>query len=364
MVQEFRAREVTLHGSARQRGRIHGEALRETIQDTLNDFAESIEKGAGIATAELFPRIVHETSFISMAKRWTPAAVEEVLGISEGSGSSMDALFAWQLVQEMAWFPKMIGAPLPTTPACTSLGSCPADGPTVVAQTVDGTGWGKDRGIVMHVDDPDTGIRAHILSWPGLVGVYGLNDCGIGVCCNSMYFDVSNSTSGLTALFTVRGILSQRTFEDADRFIRAVPHASGTNFMVGGPGHTVSYEVSSKEVASYVPASKACITYHTNHALAIGDRVKPETAGWDTNSIARFASARRRMEKAPQTMTWQDAREIISSHDDEENPICRHYQSDEAGMTLWGIVIECSPDPVLHVSTGPPCSNEFRSFGF
>jgi hypothetical protein len=364
LVEEFRAVAITLSGNPRERGRVHGEALRPQILDAINGFSDEIRKNTRLDPSELFSRMTHQTDFMAMANRWTPGALEEVRGISEASGVGLDTLFAWQCIQEMAWYPQKDVVPLPTTLSCTSLGCAPAGGQTIVAQTVDGTGWGRGRGVVMHLDDPDTGIKAHILSWPGLVGVYGLNDRGIGVCCNSMFLDVTNSTSGLTALFTVRGILAQRTFEDTDRFIRSVPHASGTNFMVGAPGHAVSYEVSAKNVVAYAPSPEAEMTYHTNHALATDDRVPPEAEGWDTNSAARLVSVRRRMEEAPQPMTWEDARAIISSHDDEEHPICRHYQGDEAGMTLWGIVVECSPDPVLHVSSGPPCCTEFRSFAF
>jgi hypothetical protein len=360
----FNAVEITLTGSPRARGRTHGEALRPQILDAVSGFSEAARKSTGLEPSELFSRVANQTDFRTMAGQWTPGALEEMHGISETSGIDADTVFAWQCIQEMAWYPQQHAVPLPTTLSCTSLGYAPAGGETIVAQTVDGTGWGRSRGVVMHVDDPDTGIKAHILSWPGLVGVYGLNDRGVGVCCNSMFLDVTNSTSGLTALFTVRGILAQRTFEDTDRFIRSVPHASGTNFMVGGPGHAVSYEVSAKGVVAYVPSPDAAKTYHTNHALATDDLVPPAVDGWDTNSVARLASVRRRMEEAPQTMTWEDARTIISSHDDAEHPICRHYQGDEAGMTLWGIVMECSPDPVLHVSSGPPCCTEFRSFGF
>lgn len=367
MLEPFHADELTLTGLPRERGRIHGEILRSQIHDAIVGSGDAVRE-AGLDPDRIRHQIVHQPGFLAAAERWTPDLVEEVRGIAEGAGLSFDALMTWQLVQEMAWYPaKHIEIPVAT--ACTSLGSCPSPEATIVAQTVDGTGWGHGRELITHFTDPDTGIRSHIIGWPGHIGVYGLNDRGIGICCNSMFMDVSNSSDGLGALFTVRAVLAQPTFEDADRFIRTVPHASGTNFMVGGPGHAASYEVSAKGVATYAPSPHATITYHTNHVMANEDRVLPsvpgyDQPGWDTNSRTRFASAQRRMENLDHPMTWEDAREIISSHD-EEHPICRHYKGDTAGMTLFGLIMECSSSsPVIHISTGPPCSTEFRAFGF
>jgi hypothetical protein len=363
-MEPFRLHELTLSGTPRERGRTHGETLRPEIQEAIAAHSDAVVRATGLEPGRLFERVVHGSGFLTAAERWTPDLVEEVRGIAEGSGRDFDTLFAWQLIQEMAWYPQKHVLSEAAVPLCTSLGSCPAEGSTIIAQTVDGTGWGRGRGMITHVTDPETGIRANVLGWPGLIGVYGMNDRGIGICCNSMFMDVSNSPTGLGALFAVRKVLAQSTFEDVDAFVRGVPHASGTNFMIGAPGHAVSYEVSAAAVEAYTPDGNAPVTYHTNHVLANPDRVTVEMEGWDTNSRTRFSAVQARMQAAPRHLAWEDARAIISSHDDPEHPICRHYQSDEAGMTLFGIVIECSPEPVLHVSSGPPCCTEFRTFDF
>jgi hypothetical protein len=33
-------------------------------------------------------------------------------------------------------------------------------------------------------------------------------------------------------------------------------------------------------------------------------------------------------------------------------------------VTCFGIIMECAPKPVLHLSSGLPCCTEFRDFGF
>ncbi|HEV3309544.1 MAG TPA: C45 family peptidase [Chloroflexota bacterium] len=363
-MEPFHAYELTLTQGSRERGLIHGETLRAQIVDAVDGFAEALKKAGKNPEAIAFS-MVHEYGYLAAAERWTPWLVEEIRGIADGAGLPFERIMAWQLVQEMAWVPQLDPSAAPLATACTSLGSWTSTGSTIVAQTVDGTGWGHGRELITHLTDPETAIRAHVIGWPGHVGVYGLNDHGIGICCNSMFIDVTNSTVGLSALFTVRGVLAQRTLDDADRFIRGVSHASGTNFMIGGPGRAVSYEVSAKGIAAYEPSPDSRITYHTNHVIANADRVAPNIPGWDTNTKARLASVERRMNERNSAMTWEDAREVISSHDDEENPICRHFTGDAAAMTLYGLVMECSAErPVIHIATGPPCCTEFRAFGF
>ena len=81
----------------------------------------------------------------------------------------------------------------------------------------------------------NSGWQAYIITYPGVTGIYGLNNHGVGVCLNAMGAFMNHSPNGLGTIFVVRGILAQTTLDEAIRFVREVPHASGENYTIGGP---------------------------------------------------------------------------------------------------------------------------------
>jgi hypothetical protein len=94
---------LVLEGSARERGRIHGESLRVEIQemvDGLGEWARSV----GADPADYAARIVRETGFLDAAERWVPHVVEEIRGIAEGSGIDFETIFVWNLNDEAEWY--------------------------------------------------------------------------------------------------------------------------------------------------------------------------------------------------------------------------------------------------------------------
>jgi hypothetical protein len=363
MIQPFRMYEVTLRGPARERGRAHGEAVRGPIIEAIGAFSEALGSAVHVHPAEIYRRMLAETHFHAAAERWTPELIEETRGIGEGAGIDFDTIMAWQFVQEVMWFVTDRFPAAPSVLSCTALGSCPSNGPTILAQTADNPPFIFGRQTLLHLTD-DRGIKSHVLTFPGIVGVYGLNDRGIGVCINAMVPCMAHSPAGLGASFIARGILAQSSFESAEWFIRGVPHASGNNFTIGGPGRVVAYECSANRVKSYMPETDAPITYHTNHPLANDDTVEFDNPLGLANSTTRFDTVRRYLEESPQPVTWERVRDILSSHDDADHPICRHPGAEDGSVTCFGIIMECAPEPILHLSSGPPCCTEFRDFAF
>jgi hypothetical protein len=364
MTEPFRMHEVALTGTPRDRGRTHGEALRPLIAEVLGFTDDLLANAIDVDPRTLMEGIVRDGGFVAVVERWTPDLLEEVRGIGEGADVPFERIMGFQLIEELGWWAvKRMGA-VPSALGCTTLGWFRPGGATILAQTADNPTWINGRQVLLHIDDVDSNTQAHVLTFPGIVGVYGLNDAGIGICINTMV-DVMPSTVGLSAPFAARGVLARRSFDEADAFMRSVPHSSGHNFTIGGPGRVVAYECSPNAVVPYIPDACAGISFHTNHPLANEDRIEvemPEDAVRSTET--RFASVEGRMRSARAPFTWSDAREVLSSHDTDDFPICSHFRPDRQSMTCFGIIMECAPEPILHLSSGPPCGTEFRDFDF
>ena len=97
-------RVIMLEGSAKERGRAHGETLRKDIQAMVGEWKEQIYQDLQLDPECFLQQLVEETNFLPAVKRWTPALLEEVEGIAEGAGVDFNTIFARQLSDEELWF--------------------------------------------------------------------------------------------------------------------------------------------------------------------------------------------------------------------------------------------------------------------
>jgi hypothetical protein len=78
---------LILEGGPRERGRAHGETLRASIREVSGKWKESLGRPPAMTPDAYIARFVKDTTFDEAMMRWTPALLEEVAGIAEGSGS-------------------------------------------------------------------------------------------------------------------------------------------------------------------------------------------------------------------------------------------------------------------------------------
>jgi len=374
MTQPFNMRFVTLEGTPRERGRIHGETLRSEILELMERFRDDTRQ-------ECLHPLIERTGLLAAAEKWTPDLVEEVRGIGEGAGLDFKTIFAWQLVEEVGWlgeYEKTLGSDDLGSGGCSALGVFGEESrSTLLAQTADNGVSVDGYQTFLHVKCLGSSLEAFVLTYPGWVGVYGLNSRGIGVCLNTISRQMNYAPDGLPVLFVGRGILAQPTLSDAIKFVRGIKHASGENYVIGEPGRVIDYECSANRVCQFIPYEGATRVYHTNHAL-VNDDVRLTARAMEKlpadvqlqlgrarqNSETRFRSLENWLRDTSEPVTVERVKSILSSHDSPEYPICRHKRPDNPGMTNACLIMECSTLPVMHVASGPPCMTEFKSFRF
>jgi hypothetical protein len=103
--------------------------------------------------------------------------------------------------------------------------------------------------------------------------------------------------------FAGRGVLEQRTEEEAIRFLQRVKHASRQNYIVGG------------------------LVWHTNHPLAKDDlsatyRNQPGKKQREENTRARLRSLETRLTKAAPRPGLDSIKTNLASCDSPESPNC------------------------------------------
>src|SRR6266540_2346933 len=95
---------VDVRGPGRERGRMHGEALRDRITAGLERWDADVAARLRVAPAEHVARLLAETRFPETIKRHTPALLDEVRGIAEGAGAAFERVLAYNLMDEEWWF--------------------------------------------------------------------------------------------------------------------------------------------------------------------------------------------------------------------------------------------------------------------
>jgi isopenicillin-N N-acyltransferase like protein len=380
MTDPFKLNLLTLEGSPHQVGQAHGEQLRPVIREMFQKMTAGFEEAMGMTRAAYLDGLFAETQFLQAAERWTPETLEEVRGIAEGAGLDFREAFVWQLLDEVDWYNTLKKMPfLDRDPNhCSTLGAFGkmAD-PALIAQNADMGKLVDGYGTLLHVKYAGTGLEKFVVTIPGVVGIWGLNNRSIGLCMNAMETQLNKSRKGLGTIFVAQGVLSRTNFADADHFMREVKHASGENYIVGAPGVAADYEASANQVIRYIPFEGASVVYHTNHPVQNDDldltperiqQLPQELQAWvaraKVNTETRFCSLEERLKERTEPLTVAEIKKLLSTHDTPDDPVCRHRRDDQNGMTNFSFIMELSSEPRFHIASGPPCMTEFRTFTF
>src|SRR5262249_15990226 len=203
-----------------------------------------------------------------------------------------------------------------------------------------------------------------------------MNNRSIGVCSNTLA-GLRCSQDGLPVACVIRGILEQRTEADAFAFVERVKHATGQNYMIGGPEHAVSFECSANKVVRYKPAGQENALGQRNHRLANADNAnghknrqeRKEDQEGLANSKARQDCLERRLGKGLGNNWLERIKETLASRDSDEHPICG-AQGDEEYFTKIGLftfastIMVLSEEPHLYVAPGPPDRTRYQKVMF
>lgn len=332
---------VECRGDGRERGRAHGEALREQIHGLLERWDADVGARLAGPPQALVSGLVETTGFIAAIERHTPDLLDEVRGIGEGAGVAFDRILALNLMDEEWWFT----APAEPRDACTLIAVGPADGrPAVLAQNMDLPALMDGAQAVVRHDD-GAGSGGTLLTAAGMIGLTGVSSAGLGVCVNTLAM-LNHSRDGLPVAFVMRGALAQGSVAGAAAFLGRVPHASGQHYALADPAEVAGYECSAAgAVRSDDAAGHFC---HTNHPLRSADVDPAVAAERREDSHVRLAAIE---SAAPDVAAGADCERALA---DREAPLCVLPEPGHPWSTFGSIWAELSASPRVRIAPGPP----------
>ena len=349
-------RVVDVAGTPREMGRAHGEQMREVIARGLEAWFAVTGAQTGLEGDAYVASFLAATDFVKAIDHFTPSLVEEVRGIAEGARQRFEVVLAYQMMdEEWAYRVALMRTRRSSVEACSAAGVVTGRDSSLLAQNMDLPSHYDGTQIVLHTR-PDDGTELMTFTPAGLIGTTGLNRHGVGVCVNAL-FQLRHRSAGLPVGFLVRGILAQRSAADAVSMLRTVPHATGQNYMVGGPGELHDFECSPGQVREVRIDDSQVM--HTNHVLASGD-IDPEVRDDPfSTTVARLDHLRAELGDRGGEVSAADLKRVLA---DRTVPVCAPRGSD--WMTLGSVVMELSAEPVLNVAPGPPADTEYDKLRF
>jgi len=379
-MEAFKMHIVEMSGPARQRGRMHGEQMRPQIQTLFAYARENLKQAGGPKLEDMCALFLRSTGHQAAAQKWTPELVEEITGIAEAADVDLAVLWMFQLQDESYWFStgQLDHFTSSTDPnRCSSVGISRQDRrPVLLAQNLDTPSLYNGYQTLLHIQYPESDQEAYVVTEPGLVGICGLNSSPLGVCQNTLAMKLSYNPDGLPAMLVARGLIDQPDLDSARAFLHQVPHASGINYMLADETTVEDYECSPNQVRRFLPENGGSCMAHTNHPLVNTDRIDPQELSdgfrklfWASNehSFTRLECLDRQLSSQDGPVDVARLKQVLSSHDSTEFPVCRHHQPDAdpmRGMTNDSLIMVMSRPAELHITSGPPCSHEYKTFRF
>lgn len=256
-----RIRVVELSGKPMERGEQHGRALKQEIHALVAKWQDSLRQAYKIEPADFIKRFVANTNFQPAIDKWTPGLLDEVRGIARGAEIDFETIYVFNLIDEV-WAQGRKAM----VEKCTSIGvDRHGSQPTVVAQNLDIPKFYHGTQTVLRITD-EKGFQALVMTLPGLIAANGMNRARVAVAVNTL-LQLRPCRDGLPVAFVVRGVLQKKTWWEARQFLYEVKHASGQNYILGGPDVAHSFECSAGRVVRFQPFEAAGHTWHTNHPL-------------------------------------------------------------------------------------------------
>ncbi|MCX6561284.1 MAG: C45 family autoproteolytic acyltransferase/hydrolase [Candidatus Aminicenantes bacterium] len=349
---------VTLEGTPYQMGLAHGTALKAEIAELVKRWKEDLTNSYKMPADEFIRKFLAYTDFKPAIERWTPGLLEEVRGIAAGAGVDFDTMYAFQLIDEVWVMNRDIGLD-----KCTSIAAGKrAEFPAFVSQTQDIPGFYHGFQTVLRIKDKKENLETLVFTIPGVIALNGMNSRSVGVCVNAVP-QLACSPRGLPVAFVIRGLLRQRTYGEAAKFLGDIPPAAPQNYMIGGSTEAACFERSAGRMSRFIPFEGSEFTYHTNHPI-VNEDFTPRFAEMlkrQGTTLAQYGKFCTRLAFLGRKLTDKSA---VLDLDQLKALYSNHASGINNAGTYGCTIMILGEKPELHISPGRPDVAPFQVLGF
>ncbi|CDK25748.1 unnamed protein product [Kuraishia capsulata CBS 1993] len=331
-------------GSNYDIGFTHGKVGAKQIRHCMKTYKNLYKIDGGIE----WPDAIAKTQlFVPVLKEKCPDLYEELQGVADGSGFSLEDVVALNCRSEIC---------LTThTDGCTSVSQInPDNGDLFIAQNWDWVGEIVDGLMILDIEKEGK-PRMIMVAEAGIIGKYGFNSSGLGLVMNAI-MSTASDFSHLPIHLAIRKCLECETFEEAYSSLQDNGVASCVNLMIADKsGKFGTIECSPVGFVPIQPVDGQ--SFHTNHLFGETKFVKDFP---QDNSIFRLNRVKELSVSAPATAN--SIRERLSDTKNAPYSICGFLKPGTGigtFVTVDTIIVNVNTG-VGELSIGKPCDNPTR----
>ncbi len=271
---------IELSGEPHARGVAYGKAAAERVRRSLDLYRGELERrGVNMEQVRKLAR-----DFTPHVSAYEPAYLEEMKGIAEGAGVTLEDVVFINCRTEMMFGARSMIAQ-EKADGCTAaivLPGASADGDLIHAHNWDWREECVDTGVVLKIRR-NQGPDMLIFVEAGGLARHGLNAAGVSVTGNYLGCDRDFKTGGRVPLALLRRrFLEAGNLADALRSAWSSPLACSTNVMLAhapapGQGEAVNLEMAPDEIFWITPEDDLLV--HANHWISPAARAKLRDTG-------------------------------------------------------------------------------------
>ena len=251
-----------LKGTPYERGAAYGQLLKLEIHETISKWKQEVESAFKEDFEQLIDEFFDLTSYLEYIESVDPDLLDEVFGMSESTAIDYKILLAFQMSEEL-----FTALDQEARSNCTSIGIAGTDSSVcILGQNMDPPRFLHGHPIVLHTIPENGDPEALIFSAPGLLGLAGMNEKGVGITCMGISM-LNYAREGLPVVSVVRKILSMPGLQEAEAFIKQSKFAIPQCFGVGGPQGIRCYECSANQIREFYPFDERTVVLHTNYSI-------------------------------------------------------------------------------------------------
>jgi isopenicillin-N N-acyltransferase-like protein len=350
---------VLAAGGPRERGRAYGAQAADRVRRSVEIYERVFALYAQLPWADVRGRAA---AFVEAIDVYDVQLLPEIEGIAEGAGVEAEDVLAVNLRTEVM-FGLDARAAHAAMKECTALGLRPGltGGRVVIAQNWDWKPLVRDTCVLLVCAPHDRpGFVTFVEA--GMWAKCGANEAGIGLATNALQSSRDHGEPGVPYHAILRRVLTSPTFDEAVEAVTEGPRASSANYLIGHrDGPTIDIETTpGGPDASFGTGGSGLA--HTNHFLWPSPRPFKDVGRIDgEDSLVRQARAERALAG---TVTLDDVRTVLASHDDPRGTVCAHGDPSldpaEDYVTVATMIADLTAG-TLAISDGNPCEGPFET---
>jgi isopenicillin-N N-acyltransferase-like protein len=337
-------------------GRQLGEATRAEVRTYVDLVVERFNLGR---KSRLAPEAALSVAVESIppAERYLPDAMEELRGIAEAAGVTVEQVMLINVRNQL-------GAAAPPE-GCTAVLVEPrasASGIGIVAQNWDNDP-ATDAFSVVLTRRPTGKPALMTFTRPGEIAYLGLSSAGMGIALNAM--PGAQRRAGVPWYFILRAMYEAASLDAAEGAIERAERALPGNAVVITADGGADIEIMIDAVRVLRPEAQGTLV-HTNHCvhpelLPVNDRYR---AGVYGQSFPRKARGEQILGSEDTPVTLEQIQRLLSDHEGYPTSICRHPNDDPAlgwQRSVVSVILEPAVGR-MRLSRGNPCENPYEIY--